>query len=366
MKKLILMLIIFYTWTPIFLSAQTPGDVNQDQNIDIVDALLVARYYVGLDPSGFHIDAADVNCDTAVNIVDALLIAQFYVGLTAEFSCGETPSATPSPAGQDLFGFTMLYPTLPGSLGWDSRHWNNGISRTLSYDIMSGNDPEDPTYWSEYRGTGVLTIDGNGILIMGGSQPRIYINPYPGTDETNPEMFFKNVEVTVYYMRIGTDGADWGGCVIGARSGPNGHSSWGDYCDATTYYTRLRHDGNVDFYKELMHPEGGYVMHQTFWDGNQLPSDQWLGMKFCVYNIHGNSQVKLEMYMDKTSNGAGGGTWEMAIEYIDDGSWTVPASVCSYPENEIITEGGGVVFIRNTDAAEARYKMFSVREIDAF
>ncbi|MBN1696333.1 MAG: dockerin type I repeat-containing protein [Spirochaetales bacterium] len=346
--------------------AQSPGDVNNDGTVTIVDALLVAQYYVGLNPAVFSLDAADVNCDSAINIVDALLVAQYYVGLVDEFPCSATPVPTLPPGGTevDVFGITMFYPTLTSSLGWDSRHWDNGIERTLSNDIMSGNDPEDPTFWSEYRGSGVLTIDGRGMLTMGGSQPRIYINPYPGTEETNPEMFFKNVEVTVYYMRIGTDGANWGGCVIGVRSGPNGHSSWGDYCDATTYYARLRHDGNVDFYKELKHPDGDYVMHHEYWGGDPLPSSRWIGVKVCAYNISGDSEVKLEMYIDKTSGGANGGVWEKAIEYIDDGSWTVPASGCPYPENMPITEGGGVVMIRNTDAAEARYKMFSVREIN--
>lgn len=82
-----------------------------------------------------------------------------------------------------------------------------------------------------------------------------------------------------------------------------------------------------------------------------------------MLTITGNSQVKLEMYVDRTSGGANGGSWEKAIEYIDDGTWT-PASSCSYPENMVITEGGGVVFIRNIDAAEAHYKLFTVREID--
>jgi endo-1,4-beta-xylanase len=63
----------------------TLGDVNDDGDINIVDALLVAQYYVGLNPSGFDVSRADTNCDGSVNIVDALLIAQYYVGLVSEF-----------------------------------------------------------------------------------------------------------------------------------------------------------------------------------------------------------------------------------------------------------------------------------------
>jgi glucosylceramidase len=69
---------------------QTPeetssGDVNHDDSIDIVDALLVAQYYVGLNPGNFDVENGDVNCDGEINIVDALLIAQYYVGLIPKF-----------------------------------------------------------------------------------------------------------------------------------------------------------------------------------------------------------------------------------------------------------------------------------------
>jgi hypothetical protein len=57
------------------------GDANGNGSIDIIDALLVAQYYVGLNPSNFDIARADVTRDGLVNIVDALRIAQCYVGL---------------------------------------------------------------------------------------------------------------------------------------------------------------------------------------------------------------------------------------------------------------------------------------------
>ncbi|MBN2534796.1 MAG: cellulase family glycosylhydrolase [Spirochaetales bacterium] len=63
------------------------GDVNGDNAIDIIDALLTAQYYVGLDPTVFIERNADVDCDGSVTIVDALLIAQYYVGLLSSFNC---------------------------------------------------------------------------------------------------------------------------------------------------------------------------------------------------------------------------------------------------------------------------------------
>ena len=75
----------------LYRSGSTPspqgecGDVNNDNSIDIVDALLVAQYYVGLNPLNFDINNADTNCDGNVDIIDALLIAQYYVSLITEF-----------------------------------------------------------------------------------------------------------------------------------------------------------------------------------------------------------------------------------------------------------------------------------------
>ena len=67
------------------LTAEPCGDVNSSNGIDIIDALLVAQYSVGLDPENFDLNAADVNADSNSDIIDALLIAQFYVGLISGF-----------------------------------------------------------------------------------------------------------------------------------------------------------------------------------------------------------------------------------------------------------------------------------------
>jgi M6 family metalloprotease-like protein len=63
------------------------GDVNGSGSIDIVDALLIAQYYVGLNPANFSAASADVNCTGSIDIVDALLVAQLYVGLIGNFPC---------------------------------------------------------------------------------------------------------------------------------------------------------------------------------------------------------------------------------------------------------------------------------------
>lgn len=56
------------------------GDVNGDQQVDIVDALFIAQQTVGLRPVLPCPDQGEVREDNTVDIVDALFIAQFTVG----------------------------------------------------------------------------------------------------------------------------------------------------------------------------------------------------------------------------------------------------------------------------------------------
>ena len=81
------------------LFSLVPGDVNEDGSINIIDALNVAQYYVGLHVQTFNPNWADVNCSQTIDITDALLIAQYYVNLISVFPCGPGPSGTPVPPG---------------------------------------------------------------------------------------------------------------------------------------------------------------------------------------------------------------------------------------------------------------------------
>ena len=85
MKIKMILICIILVWIVPGLNAQTLGDVNSDSSVDIVDALITAQYYVGLNPSNFYVANADTNCSGSVDIVDALLIAQYYVGLVSGF-----------------------------------------------------------------------------------------------------------------------------------------------------------------------------------------------------------------------------------------------------------------------------------------
>jgi len=84
---------------PGVVSTVTHGDVNCDNAVSVVDALLIAQFSVGNrtgvnscplgDPLTQILEPTiDVNCDGAASIVDALLIAQYSVGnRTATTTC---------------------------------------------------------------------------------------------------------------------------------------------------------------------------------------------------------------------------------------------------------------------------------------
>ena len=57
------------------------GDVNENERVDIGDAMFIAQYLVGnRDASTLNLDLADVNANTRPDIGDAMFIAQYLVG----------------------------------------------------------------------------------------------------------------------------------------------------------------------------------------------------------------------------------------------------------------------------------------------
>jgi hypothetical protein len=86
MECIILVLFIFCIN---YVIAEQCGDVNDDDIVNIVDALFIAQYYVDLNPGNFDELTADVNGDNMIGILDALHIAQFYVGIISSISCDQ-------------------------------------------------------------------------------------------------------------------------------------------------------------------------------------------------------------------------------------------------------------------------------------
>lgn len=97
-KKTCVILFAVFCLLPVstvFAQTTLLGDVDEDGVIGILDALKVARYYVGMSslPNPAN---ADVTGDGIIDILDALLIAQFSVKLIDCFPVGPTPTAQPT------------------------------------------------------------------------------------------------------------------------------------------------------------------------------------------------------------------------------------------------------------------------------
>lgn len=288
----------------------------------------------------------------------------------------------------DAFGLKKIFKTKDGSVEWTSTHWANGIARDLNWD----GDPNDVLHWTDNHSGGsakpYFKIDGQGVMQMMSKEPRFHINSYENTS-AKEKQFFKNVEWTGYYRRGSTtsDAPNWGGMVVGVRSGNLGHaSSGGNNCDASTYYARFRHDGAWDFEKEWKHPDSYYqsmgkIGQQTkLWGGAKLPMDRWIGMKYIVYNSN-ETTVHLELYIDSISGGdATKAVWQKVGEANDSGKdWsgagagkTTIDGCASYngltDAMSPILEGHGAVLMRTDgqrdNEVQGEYKMVSIREID--
>jgi hypothetical protein len=94
-QSMVFVLLVFCIF-PVF--GAECGDVDSSGDIGIVDALLIAQYYVNLNPSNFDSSVADVNGDGNITITDALFVARYYVNLISSFpGCSETPAPTAVP-----------------------------------------------------------------------------------------------------------------------------------------------------------------------------------------------------------------------------------------------------------------------------
>lgn len=267
---------------------------------------------------------------------------------------GDTNGDTDGDTGRDPNGITMLEPTISGGRTWDSSHWANGNSRTLT---RRRRDPDDPTNMMRPAGGSSWILRGDGLAIPGDTAPRMHWD-LPGNNK-----MFTNTEFTVYYRRGARDGPNTPGSpgiVMGHRSDNHTNSDGSGRC-AHVYYSRFGHDGDHVWMKELVHPSVQEDQRTQLWSGG-MPRGLWVGQKTLVYTRSGGNVV-LEAYID-LADGQNGGDWRLVKRKVDNGGWRT-ARPCLQSSDFIIREIG-FCYIRNDDHDPnnpAAYKWVSIREI---
>ena len=250
----------------------------------------------------------------------------------------EEPPAEPGEGGVDKWGIDELYATADGGPTW--------------YIL----EQEDPTsdgnfYYGMYRTT---TIDYREDGVW-------RVNALSGTQEhgirmhvDSPTGTWKNTEMTGYFYAV--EGSDQFTMI--ARHGPSYHDNGG--CQAYGYYGMTAIDGNVFFKKKLYHFNDGYTKRLAQVSALDNLSDEWIGMKFVVYDLP-NGDVKLELWIDEgdmTNN------WNKVTELVDSGNHAVVGGDdCSRDATDSIEDGTRASF--RADNMMFDFKKLSVREIQA-
>ena len=177
-RKIECMVLVLLIFCISHLIAEPCGDVNSKYGINIVDALLIAQFYVGLDPVDFDEAAADVNADGKINIVDALLVAQYYVGLITELpGCNQTPTPTPGLQTYELQAETEATWSSGGTENINSGFTGSGYVNTdnfagewvqWSFDVVSETNAHCVFRYASASGTRSmdLIVNGNNITSL--------------------------------------------------------------------------------------------------------------------------------------------------------------------------------------------------------
>lgn len=278
---------------------------------------------------------------------------------------------------KDVFGITKLYETTSGGREWFSTCWANGNKRTLVA-VKWENEHDDPE--GQARGSGTFMIDGKGITKVTGRRPRFYVY------DRAKKKSWNNLEMTCYCKRVSETSGSIHDFRLAARTNHQDESICNSYGQG--YIFEFNYNGRIQFRKEIFHdiyadPEPRELRDKKWWDTSdkELPKNKWIGMKFVIRTCDDRKHVQLEGYRDIT-NCEDGGSWgeKALIKYKDEGNWTsneITDDILEECKNNdrckdklngrrapIVTRPGISCYLRTDFVSEARFKNFSIREID--
>jgi hypothetical protein len=238
----------------------------------------------------------------------------------------------------DKFGIEEIYPTASNGSVWylnNEDPQSDGNFYFTSFEDI-GLDEED--HQGEFKMDAETGTERHGV--------RIHVD--------SPKGQWKNVEMSGYFKMV--NGEDEFTMI--ARHGPSYHDNGG--CDAYGYYGMLSAEGDAFFKKKTYHHGGGYTDRTAVAENvvDEL-QDRWIGIKFIVYDVGGEDDVKLELWVD---DGDEVNNWKKVTEYIDDGEWETDESHCDRPDDYTIDSGTRASF--RVDDSEFEFKKLSVREIE--
>jgi alpha-tubulin suppressor-like RCC1 family protein len=206
-QLLMFLLLCLFFLIPGNLFART-GDADSNGRIDIVDALIIAQYYVGMEPAGFNPTEADVNQDSNIDIVDALLVAQFYVGLIPELPLSPTPTPADTPIPTDIPPTQTPIAPLPPDRNVTFLYSETGSVYSKTVAIPNNTDTAFTLLKAELRPAEVMGFGSNVFHVLGIALDTDTINDIP---LTVPVLEVADMEVALsvsFFLK--KDGSLWG------------------------------------------------------------------------------------------------------------------------------------------------------------
>jgi hypothetical protein len=241
-------------------------------------------------------------------------------------------------AAPDKFGIEEIYPTASNGSVWYLDNEDPQSDGNFYFTSLEDIGLDEEEHQGEFKMDAETGTERHGV--------RIHVD--------SPNGQWKNVEMSGYFKMV--NGEDEFTMI--ARHGPSYHDNGG--CDAYGYYGMLSAEGDAFFKKKTYHHGGGYTDRTAVAENvvNEL-QDRWIGIKFIVYDVSGEDDVKLELWVD---NGDETNNWKKVTEYIDDGEWKTDESHCDRPDDYTIDSGTRASF--RVDDSEFEFKKLSVREIE--